>query len=160
MYSEYDCRFTGESVIYKQTIARKIVLDDDSWCINESAIGQILESISELPGNEKYQIFNEITGMSFEFHNYNDNDDDYDENGQLKEDILYDEITDRLVEHMCENQYPKENHTICRYVERYLEKEGYYTKDNSQEIIEVVIDESTEKMKSIMKQWANGSERA
>ena len=160
MYSEYDCRFTGESVIYKQTIARKIVLDDDSWCINESAIGQILESISELPANEKYQIFNEITGMSFEFHNYNDNDDDYDENGQLKEDILYDEITDRLVEHMCENQYPKENHTICRYVERYLEKEGYYTKDNSQEIIEVVIDESTEKMKSIMKQWANGSERA
>lgn len=158
-YNEIDCRFKSESAIYKQAIARKIVLDDDSWCINESAIGQILESISELPANEKYRIFSEITGTDFAFSNFDDNNDDYDNNGQLKDDILLDEITDRLVEYMCENQYPKEDDIMCRYIARYLEKEGYYTKDNSQEIIEVVIDESTENMKSIMKQWANGSER-
>jgi hypothetical protein len=159
-YDKIDCRFKTESAIYKKSIANKIIMDSDTWCIYESAIGQVLESISEVNSQIKYNTFNGITGMDFNFCNFNDADDDYDENGQMKNDVLLDEITDRLIEYMCENQYPKEDDIICRYVARHLEKEGYYTKDNSQDAIEVVIDESTENMKSIMKQWANSSERA
>ena len=159
-YDEIDCRFKTESAIYKKSIANKIIIDSDSWCIYESAIGQVLESISGVNGQIQYNTFNGITGMDFSFCNFNDADDNYDENGQMKPDVLLDEITDRLIQYMCENQYPREDDIICRYVARHLEKEGYYIKDNSQDTIKVVIDESTENMKSIMKQWANGSERA
>ena len=80
----------------------------------------------------------------------------FSESGSYEYDELLKEMTDRLMRYMCNGQSPREDNILCHYVANYLSEHGYFVKDNEE--IKVSIDQNTEKMKSIMKQWANGSE--
>ena len=149
-YNEINCRFKEESPKYLIAVANKANMDSDDWCIYESAIGQILESFKDYCAADAYSKFSEITGTDFDYCMFS-------ESGSYEYDELLKEMTDRLIRYMCNGQNPRKDSILCHYVASYLSEHGYFVKDDK--VIKVSIDQNTEEMKSIMKQWANSSER-